>query len=778
MFFGKVSAYLIPMHSIVRRISLVLTLLPALIVASENAASGAEVKRNDVSWHSLGTNENNSMPLGNGDIGLNVWTEQNGDIVLLLAKADSWSENGQLLKLGRVRVSLTPNPFVTTAAFSQTLKLESGEIQIQGGQALVRIWADANNPVVHLEIQGDRPMALKATSEIWRGKSYHLSQQAVQQDGFFEWGNDPDGLTFDSDTVLPAEKNQVSWCHFNTRSIYPLVFEKEHLESLLSKYPDPLLHRCSGVTMAGPGLVSSDDYTLRSAVPAESLCLNLYALSAPADSPAAWQSALAEKMDSVNAVNIETARNAHQQWWTQFWDRSWLQVEGTPEAEKVSQGYAMQRYMTACAGRGAQPIKFNGSLFTVGHDLPENTGSTEKNCDPDYRTWGACFWNQNTRMLYWPLFASGDFDLLMPWFNMYVQAIPLVKDRTRAYFHHDGGAFIETIYFWGLPNVNDFGWDNPGPELQSEWMRYHIQGGLEVLAQMLDYHDYSGDISFAKNSLLPLADTVITYYDQHWKRGPDGKIILSPAQSIETYQTTAVNPTPDIAGLMSVLPRLLALPPALASKEERTLWSRVWKNLPPIPMGRTARGKLPPRGQGEPNGIPTILPAQKYGETRNVENPELYTVFPYHLFGVGKPGLDLARATYQARLFRMSHCWGQDALEAAMLGLTGAARAGVVEELTFYGNQQFPWFWRKSDWIPDMDDGGAGMAALQLMLMQCDGRRILLLPAWPREWTADFKLRAPYQTTVEGHVENGKVSHLRVNPSARAKDIVVTKSDD
>jgi len=50
---------------------------------------------------------------------------------------------------------------------------------------------------------------------------------------------------------------------------------------------------------------------------------------------------------------------------------SWIHCSGTPEAGKVSQSYAIQRYMTACAGRGAQPIKFNGSLFTVGHDLPD-----------------------------------------------------------------------------------------------------------------------------------------------------------------------------------------------------------------------------------------------------------------------------------------------------------------------------------------------------------------------------------------------------------------------
>ena len=737
--------------------------------AQENHFASA----NDVTWNSLGTNEDNSMPLGNGDVALNVWTEQNGDLLLLIAKSDAWSENGQLLKLGRVRVRLTPNPFAAPAAVTQTLKLATGEVRLQAGGSSARIWVDANHPVIHVEVQSAQPVQLEAKSEIWRTKFYHLDQRAVSHAGFFEWGNDPDGLDFAADTILPAQPNSVSWCHFNPNSIYPLVFEREHLESLLPKYPDPLLHRCFGITMAGPGLVSEDDRTLTGPA-SSSLRLDLYALTQQADSPNDWQTAMNRLIASNQTINIKTAYHAHQQWWQAFWNRSWIQASGTPEAAKVSQSYAMQRYLTACAGRGAQPIKFNGSLFTVGHDLPEGVSSSGDNHDPDYRAWGNSFWNQNTRLVYWPLIATGDNDLLAAWFNMYVQALPLVKDRTRAYFHHDGGAFIETMYFWGLPNVNDFGWNNAGPELQSEWMRYHIQGGLEVLAQMLARYEYTGDDAFARNSVLPMADAVITYYDQHWKRDDTGKIRMEPAQSIETYQKDAVNPTPDIAGLMNVLPRLLALPAPLITDDQRSLWTKVLGDLPPLPMGTTAHGKLPPHGQGDADGKPTILPAQKYGSPKNHENPELYTVFPYALYGVGKSNLDLARNTYAARLFPFDKCWGQDGMDSAALGFTAEAKTAVLREFTSYGDQQFPWFWSKnSDWIPDMDNGGSGMMTLQLMLLQCDGQRIQLVPAWPEDWTADFKLHAPDETTVAGHVEHGKVTHLKVTPAARAKDVVI-----
>ena len=64
------------------------------------------------------------------------------------------------------------------------------------------------------------------------------------------------------------------------------------------------------------------------------------------------------------------------------------------------------------------------------------------------------------------------------------------------------------------------------------------------------------------------------------------------------------------------------------------------------------------------------------------------------------------------------------------------------------------------------------MITVELMLMQCDGKRIQLLPAWPKDWTADFKLHAPDHTTVEGHVEYGKITKLKTLPEARAKDVI------
>ncbi len=86
---------------------------------------------------------------------------------------------------------------------------------------------------------------------------------------------------------------------------------------------------------------------------------------------------------------------------------------------------------------------------------------------------------------------------------------------------------------------------------------------------------------------------------------------------------------------------------------------------------------------------------------------------------------------------------------------------------------RFPAFWRTGDWVPDQDHAGVIVNALQSMLMLTYDDTIRLLPAWPEDWNASFKLHAPYQTTVEGRVENGKLLDVKVLPSSREKDLIV-----
>ena len=167
-------------------------------------------------------------------------------------------------------------------------------------------------------------------------------------------------------------------------------------------------------------------------------------------------------------------------------------------------------------------------------------------------------------------------------------------------------------------------------------------------------------------------------------------------------------------------------------------------------------GKIPDEGKAAPDGKPIILPAEKYSKSANVENTEMYAVFPYHQYGVGLPDLELARDTYAAKLFRSSTCWGHDGLDAATLGLAATARAEVTANFTAYGSERFKWFWKQGhDAEPDMDNGGAGMSILQLMLLQTVGGKTLVFPAWPKEWNVDFKLHGPGGAVIRGTCRDG-----------------------
>jgi hypothetical protein len=188
--------------------------------------------------------------------------------------------------------------------------------------------------------------------------------------------------------------------------------------------------------------------------------------------------------------------------------------------------------------------------------------------------------------------------------------------------------------------------------------------------------------------------------------------------------------------------------------------------------------ELPPIPKRELNGATVLAPAEKFATQRNMENAELYAVFPYRLYGVGKPDLELARRTFAARQFKGNRGWQQDETQAALLGLADeAARLLSTRLATKHPESRFPAFWGPNfDWIPDQDHGANGLMALQTMLLQWDGRKLLLFPAWPKDWDVEFKLHAPLGTTIEGVYREGKLEKLEVTPDARTNDLIILKS--
>lgn len=868
------------------------------------AAVAAALNRENVVWDSPSVDAKGSMPIGNGDIGLNVWVEENGDLVLLVGKTDSFDEFNRLLKIGRVRLRTTPSLYVPGQTFSQILKLADGTIEIKSRDTAIRVWVDANHPVAQIDLKSASPHDVELTADNWRKENRMLGNEGPGSSS--SYGNWPDKNRVNADTVLAAKDGQIGWCHHNVESQWAKNLELTALGAEVSKGKDPVLNRSFGAIVRAANSTAISDTALRTKGPTTHFTAQILSLTEFAETPSIWQKDAEAKLKVVENLPAPERFAAHQDWWRAFWLRSWIMIDppvgtlpppnsqpwrvgvdsnggsrfrgeiagasisdhalpadeiaalahaprpapsqapaganvspklactlsawvkpapgeagrildkctaGTPDGltfdthpglslrwisgsdtmtlgnclkagewqhvaatleadgsksifingklqktEKpafagntLCRAYDLQRFVTACSGRGALPIKFNGSLFTV------------DGRDPDFRAWGGGYWFQNTREAYWAMLEAGDFEMMTPLFDMYRNALPLREAATKKYYGHEGAFFPETMYFWGNYTDENYGFDRTGKAdglTDNPYIRRYWQGGLELLAMMLDYHDDTQDPDFAAKTLLPYAKSITTFFDQHWPR-KDGKIFFSPAQSIETWHTAA-NPLPEIAGLHYVLPRLLEFDTDAATK---AMWRKTLADLPPVPIAEV-KGRL------------ALRPADTFSDKKNIENPELYAVFPYRLYTglVERKELEPALNAWTNRQHPEDRGWQQNCIQAALLGLTSEAKTLVeARARNTAAGYRFPGFFGPNyDWTPEQCHGTNMMTALQRMLMQCEGNRIVLLPAWPKEWNGSFKLHAPHRTTVEGHVEDGKVVIEQVTPESRRGDIEMT----
>jgi hypothetical protein len=101
-----------------------------------------------------------------------------------------------------------------------------------------------------------------------------------------------------------------------------------------------------------------------------------------------------------------------------------------------------------------------------------------------------------------------------------------------------------------------------------------------------------------------------------------------------------------------------------------------------------------------------------------------------------------------------------------------AARSLKVKIANSHLDYRWPATWGPNfDWPPEQCHGGNLMATTNYMLIQYLDEKIMLLPAWPKDWDVSFKLHAPDRTSVEVVYRGEKVVKLEVNPPQRRKDI-------
>lgn len=695
-------------------------------------SNAADYKPKDYVWTTQSRNSSESMPCGGHDIGMNVWVED-GDVLFYVSQSGWFDENNTLLKAGRWRIHFDDQPAVGT--FEQRLCLDDGAIYITLGDMKIRLWADVADPVVFCDISSKKKVKTTLSYESWRYKDRNITKAECQQTSY-KWTL-PDGTVTFADSIEVLNNNLHFYHQNRNETVFDYTVKREFLEEVKNQLYNPI----GGLRMEGTMKINGLLY--KGTHDGEYAGTDYRAWDFCGETKKGGFSICLGK--ATCSASISKKRSA--QWWHQYWQRSWIQTDNKEAAEMV-RNYELFRYMLGCNAYGQWPTKFNGGLFTfdplfIPDGLPENGKGT-----PDYRKWGGgTMTAQNQRLVYWPMLKSGDADLLKPQLDTYLRMLPTAKLWAQHFWGHGGACFPEQIENSGLPNPAEYGKPKPGQDRgvgRNAWLEYEWDTALEFCMMALQAREYAPETSWDKYE--PLIAECLKFFDEHYqyeanKRGAktfdaNGKLIIYPGSGCETYKM-AYNPSCTIAALKAILEK----------------WGKDSAMLSRIP-------EIPTRVIG---GDTCIAPAIVWERIQNVETPQLYPVFPWRIFGLGRPGLQTAVNTYtkdpHALEMRSSKGWKQDNIWAACLGLTDEARRLNLEKLGS-GPYRFPAFWDPGfDWAPDHNRGGAGMIGLQEMLLQeTPEGELLLFPAWPKEWNAKFRLHATGGRIVEAKINNGKIS--------------------
>ncbi|MEY4054616.1 MAG: hypothetical protein RL034_1534, partial [Bacteroidota bacterium] len=212
----------------------------------------------NVAWDSQSSGPSGSMPIGNGDIGANIWVDSSGTLQLYISKTDAYSEIGRILKIGKIAICTSPS-ILDGATFSQTLDIQTGSVIIKATNAkkqnlTLTIFADANNPAITIIGKANMNITLSIKNAMWRNKLDTL--QGGEKRSAYGMMGAPFPLLRERDTIL-ENTHTLIWVHQNKSSIWQNTLDNQNLSKFNEIGKDPLLYQNFGAVVSANEKVSA-----------------------------------------------------------------------------------------------------------------------------------------------------------------------------------------------------------------------------------------------------------------------------------------------------------------------------------------------------------------------------------------------------------------------------------------------------------------------------------------------------------------------------------------
>lgn len=723
-------------------------------------------KECNITYKTPGETCRSAMPIGNGELAASVWTNKVGNLEMYLSRSDALSEIDRTLKLGKICVELSPNPFIGKE-FEQTLDLTDGSILVSGKGGYCRVFIGDTADSLFIRGKFTEKIQIQVTYETWRTEEFYFENEFSKE----EIPESPD--------VVHKLAEGTYFYHKNQKNVIEETVKNQSLEEYRELVPDFLQNRIFG------GIVEC----LKEAY-ADEIEVRIHTRSAQ-ESEEEFRNNLLEECKKNYDSQQEYLRVKEK--WHAFWAKSYIRVTGDEaktaevlpeiiacatepsdffcECESVvTRAYTLTKYMMACCSNGRFPMLYNGLLFqqepakgmhfsvkSFGESYTGQPGSLSLESNPDERSWSREQLWQNLRHLYFVLPAMGEVDKLKPLFDYFRNFQDINRARAKKYYQAKGQHNTEMTLSCGLQNTGIYGRDRTDRAIgwaENRWGgAVDISPGLELVSLMLDYYEYTQDSAFLEE-LLVYAKELLMYIETRFPNRQDSKMVIGPLQSIETYWNT-INPITVVAGVHAIVHRILSMPES--SVKEYKYFCEYQSKIPEIPLGKESEKWI-------------LKPAMAYAQERhNVEPPEYYTVFPFNLVGLGIIEKELVLHTFSVRtkecgLYKPfvlgsapdvpSYCgWQYLGVVAAKLGLTDMCKEILTYNCSAHNpGYRFPAMWGPIyDAVPDADHGANILNLLQQMILQINGKEISVLSAFPVDWKVEYRLFVSKDTVIEGN---------------------------
>eukprot|EP00961_Rhodomonas_salina_P017674 237680-Rhodomonas_salina.2 len=132
--------------------------------------------------------------------------------------------------------------------------------------------------------------------------------------------------------------------------------------------------------------------------------------------------------------------------------------------------------------------------------------------------------------------------------------MPVHKERAARWYGHAGASFPEVMHFWGSMADAGYGCDRrqkPVWRVDNTYGRELRTGNLELLLMGLDYLEFTGDWTFAREILIPMANETITFYVEHYSRDRQGQLRAVPMQA---WRCPVLTRRVMLSGLLEISP--------------------------------------------------------------------------------------------------------------------------------------------------------------------------------------------------------------------------------